>query len=84
MTKYSLAALVGGAILSVASASASTTAFNFASDPTSSGNPYGNTLTYTVGTGSAAVTVTETAWYVASGYNTPANNVKFQTAVPRL
>jgi hypothetical protein len=65
MKKYSLAVIVGGAILSVVPASANSTTFNFANvQAGSTGNSYGNSLSFTVG----GITVTETAFYVAAGY----------------
>ena len=65
MKKYSLAAIIGGAILSVVPASANSTTFNFATGQgDSTGNSYGNSLSYTVG----AITVTETAFSLANGF----------------
>jgi len=66
------AVLVGCVTLAAVSASASTTTFNFTTAATSSGNPYGDSLSMTVG----GITVTETAWYVANNSGT----TQFQAA----
>jgi hypothetical protein len=74
MKKYFLATILGGAMIAVIPASASTTTFNFATGQADSeSNSAGDTLSLTVG----GVTVTETAWYVGSGYS---GSSKFQKA----
>jgi hypothetical protein len=74
MKKFTLAAIIGGAILSVVPATASTTTFNFATGQAGiTGQSYGDTLSYTVG----GITVTETAWYVNAGYG---SSTKFGAA----